>query len=572
MNRKVRFGLIGKLIILTIVAVVFTAVLLVAISGWSLSNTYENLIMEELKATAEHLDTSVASMNDNGDWTMEDGVLLKGGGAIMDEIEAMLDTLTQETGIDYTIFYGDTRVITTINKKDGSGKLVGTQASSAVVEHVLNGGQEYAASNLNIEGVRYMGYYAPLINSDHSIVGMVFTGRHSADVSTAIFRIMSMLILVAVIVIVAVFVFGMVLNKKISTQMNDVSAFLSSLAGGDLHAAFDEKVAQRKDELGTIGFSTKNLNNKISEIIGQTKEMSGKLSKSGIELSESSDNASQAAMQVSSAVDDISKGAVSQAESIQTAVTETNTLGEGITDITKSVITLNTASEKMKEECDSTIEALDTLLEQSRKVTESVRTIEDTIERTDKSARSISAFTEAINDIASQTNLLSLNASIEAARAGEAGKGFAVVAGEISNLAAQSKESADRINEIVNALVKDTQESVKVMEVLIENAKEQNAQLSITKESMDRMENNIDDVAEYALEIDGKIKELESAKESLDFVIDDLSAISEENAAATQETNASIEELSATFSMVAESADQLKNLASSLTDTIGYFK
>ncbi len=527
--------------------------------------------MEELKATDEHLDSAISALNDNGDWSMEEEALLKGGEPIAEEIEGIIDSLQKETGIDYTIFWDDTRVLTTIQKADGTGKLTGTKASDAVIEHTLKGGNDYSATNLNIEGMKYMGYYIPLKNSDGATVGMCFTGRPSADVSAAITNIMVSLIVVALVIMGIVVAVGITLNKKISTQMKDVSDSLVTLAEGNLDTTIDNKVLARNDELGLLGRSTISLIEKIGEIIGQTKEMADNLSTSGNELAVSSDNASQAATQVSSAVDDVSKGAVSQAENIQTAVTETNSIGEGVNLIADNVGRLNEASKKMSDNCKATLGALNTLIEQSNSVSESVLSISEAIERTDTSAKAISEFTDAINAIASQTNLLSLNASIEAARAGEAGKGFAVVAGEISNLAEQSKESANKISEIVADLQKEASTSVEVMQILSKDFGEQGKQLDATKQSMDEMTGGIDDVVSSASEISTKVAELERAKDSLNSIIEDLSAISEENAASTEQTNASMEELSATFSVINESAESLKELAEELTNTISYF-
>lgn len=570
--KQSKLGLIGKLTLIAIVSVVVTSILFLGMSCYRLSKTYDKLIMEELKATDEHLDSAISALNGDGDLSMEEETLLKGGEPIAEEIEGIIDSLQKETGIDYTIFWDDTRILTTIQKADGTGKLTGTKASDAVIEHTLKGGNDYSATNLNIEGMKYMGYYIPLKNSDGTTVGMCFTGRPSADVSAAIINIMVSLIVVALVIIGVVVAVSIILNKKISTQMKDVSGSLVTLAEGNLDITIDNKVLARNDELGLLGRSTISLIEKIGEIIGKTKEMADNLSTSGNELAVSSDNASQASTQVSSAVDDISKGAVSQAESIQTAVIETGTIGNDVNLITDNVGILNDASNKMKESCNATIEALDALITQSEKVSASVISISETIDRTDKSAKAITEFTDAINAIATQTNLLSLNASIEAARAGDAGRGFAVVASEISNLATQSKESADKINEIVSELQKDASESVDVMQILSKNFGEQGDQLDATKSSIDEMTADIDDVVSSASEISDKVSQLERAKDSLSSIIEDLSAISEENAASTEQTNASMEELSATFSVINESAEELKELANTLTETIGYFK
>ncbi len=181
-------------------------------------------------------------------------------------------------------------------------------------------------------------------------------------------------------------------------------------------------------------------------------------------------------------------------------------------------------------------------------------------------------FTQAIADIAAQTNLLSLNASIEAARAGEAGRGFAVVADEIRDLADQSRQSAEQIKKVVDKLLADASESVDVMVKLNENFSHQSEQLNITRHDMMELSGNVENVSQSASEIAKRIENLNVAKQSLIGIIQDLSAISEETAASTQETNASMEELNATFSIINESASALQSLAVQLQDTISYFQ
>ncbi|WP_026511823.1 methyl-accepting chemotaxis protein [Butyrivibrio sp. LC3010] len=569
MGKRSRIGLVGKLITIAILAVIVTAVFLFSISAFRINGTYRELIVEELHATAAHLQSQLSNEHD-GDWELSsDGKLLKGGTDVMEQFEREMDELKAETGIEYTLFYGDSAIITTMTNTSGT-KLKGTKVDSAALSAVRSG-NNYYSTNLIIEGTQYFGYYTPMENSDGSIAGVCFTGRNAGDVSRAIIGITLVLVIISIVILVAVIIFGYVLNRRLSSKMKSLSGDLTKLADGTLSIDVDQEVKDRNDELGEIGSSMDNLIGQLGNIIGKTKNMSQELTESGTELAKNSDSASHAATQITTAVSEISKGAASQAESIQNAVGETAQMGSGIDSISESVDVLNVASSKMTENCKGTQEALNLLIDQAKKVAESVETISTTITRTDQSAKAISEFTEAINSIATQTNLLSLNASIEAARAGEAGKGFAVVASEISSLAEQSKQSADKINEITNDLMKDAGESVQVVQLLIDNIEEQGKQLDTTRDSMDKMQQGIDYVSESAEKIISDVTGLKRSKNNLDEIIQDLSAISEENAASTEETNASMEALSDTFSKISESAEGLRELAGDLTDTISYF-
>ena len=184
----------------------------------------------------------------------------------------------------------------------------------------------------------------------------------------------------------------------------------------------------------------------------------------------------------------------------------------------------------------------------------------------------IANVSSAIQEIASQTNLLALNASIEAARAGEAGKGFAVVASEISKLSEESNESAKKIFDIIQILLKDSKNSMSLMEEVKNTLSEQETKLATTKEEFEKVIKDIQLSRENTNTIHEQTRECDLARQNVVDIIENLSAISEENAAATQETTASMQELNATINMVANSASALKDMAVSLEDQTKFFK
>ena len=570
-TRERKGKLVQKLIIAAVLAIIFVATVLTIISGYEINRTYNNMVQEELKIAVEQLGSEMSNVWD-GDWSMADGNVYKGEENIMAEYEEIMDDLTASSGLIYSLFYGKERVITSM--KDSSGKkAIGFSISDAVATKVLTNKQEYFLKTTPAGASEsYYCYYQPLFNSDGTAVGMVFAGRESDSVSTAIRSIITQMVIISLIITVLTSTVGFVVANKSSGKMRAIADQLGHLSQGKLRLDIDETSIDRNDEIGLLADGAKTLSEKLGEVIRTTMDMSGELKRSGEELSDSASQASNASNQVSQAVDEISKGAVNQAESVESAAGNTQDIGKDIDEVSDNVEELNAYASEMKTSCEAAMDALNKLRAQSTQVQNSVHEIGETIGSTNESAKEISKFSQAITEIASQTNLLSLNASIEAARAGDAGKGFAVVATEIGQLAVQSSNSAEEIKKIVEKLVTDAEASVEVMEKLNTNFEQQSEQLDDTKNNMQSMADNVNNVAASTDSIANHIEKLASAKDELVEIISDLSAISEENAASTQETNASMQELNATFSIITESAGKLQELASDLQEAISYFQ
>ena len=568
MKRKGK--LIRKIATGVLLIVFGVVVILTTVAYIEQSQTYDKLIEEELNAAGTQLRTQL-NASIEGDWNGTADNLKKGDFQITDNTE-LVDPLKSETGIDYTIIYGKTRALTTLTEKGSSKRMTGTDVAESIAKDVLEGGKTAYAPRITIGGVHYYGYYVPLKNSDGSVVGMIFTGRASEDVKKGLTKMLLVEMLIGLIVWICIAIYGISLNKKIGCMFGRISTNITTLAGGHLGIKTESVDLARNDEIGTIAEAIKELDSKLSGIIGKSKDMAGAVSDSGDALNQSSEESSKASEQVTNAVSDISKGAVSQAESVQDAAENMNSMGTDIDSISENVKSLDENADAMKKACADAMAALSELISQNNSVRTSVDAIGETIDSTNESSKKISEFTNSITEIASQTNLLSLNASIEAARAGEAGKGFAVVATEISKLSDESRGSADQITQIVNALIENAEDSVETMQTLSGNFSAQGDKINLTQETMKKMQEAADAVAKTSKDISDKIESLNSSRDRLSSIISDLSAISEENAASSEETNASMQELNSGFKVIADNAEKLQELARQLDETIDYFK
>ncbi|SDW97713.1 methyl-accepting chemotaxis protein [Lachnospiraceae bacterium KHCPX20] len=532
---------------------------------------YYESFQEELHAAALMMRNQVTGQWD-GEWSQDGtGAVYKGTTPIHDSLETILDELHTDTGISFTFFYGDTRYVTSLTDANSGQRLEGTKAADSIVEIVLKNGEEHLATNFDIGGENFYAYYLPVKDTSGNIIGMMFAGRETKSVDQNILRIL--------LTMVAVFLFFAVLNIGIghwvvvrsNKAMDEILYGLHQLEDGKLSFYIDDKTFNRKDELGIIASSAAQLRNKLQEVIKATMHLSDEVTDSGHHLADSSDTASRVAGQVTSAVEEISKGAVSQAENVESSLTNTEEMGNSIEEITSNVDTLNRAATEMQQDAQRTVDAIHGLMDQNRAVMDSMSQIHGQINSTNDAVKNIAEASNIITSISEQTNLLSLNASIEAARAGEYGKGFAVVASEIGSLAVQSKEAAESIGQIVGQLVSESQKSVDTIEELNEAFQIQNNHLNETKNDMDGVVENVANVDQSAKVIFDKVSVLNKLKVSFHEIIEDLSAISQQNAASSEETNASMEELNATFTVIADSAQDLRQLAQALNERMKFF-
>ncbi len=525
----------------------------------------KSLYSEKLTSIAVAVLQSYDNLMD-GSYSLKNGQVYKGNTPLTEDL---LDAIYNKDEVHMTIFYGDTRYLTTI-KDSGGNRIVGTKASDAVIDTVLNQGENYISEGVDIQGVKYFATYEPLKNGEE-IVGILFIGLEQSKIQEVINGLIVHMVVVgsiiAVVLLAITFVVCLMLVKSIQIVAND----LRTLTDGNLNIDCHVKKINKNDEIDGLADCTNKLAERLREVVDRIQKNSGILNSDSVKLNDVVSDTSSSVSNVVSAMDDVAHGATNQAETSSDLMANIEELSAKLDMITSHIDELNETTKSVSDDAMDTKHIMNELLGINEDTKNSVEAIVNQSRDTLNAVEEINSIVRAIEEITTQTNLLSLNASIEAARAGESGRGFAVVAGEIGALAQQSADSAKKISIIISNIVSQVEKSSALSDDLSKNASHQINKLADTQRTMETVLSGVEDISTNTDSIYSEVKSLMLIKDSISDSVETLSATSQENAAASQETSASATVIEGNMSVLKNSSDDISNVASDLHEAVSYF-
>ena len=385
------------------------------------------------------------------------------------------------------------------------------------------------------------------------------------DFLATINRTTRMAILAGIGIFAVMLMFGLYQALRITRPIETVSEVVDRI--GTLDFRGDERteyLAKRKDETGIIAASVENMQERLSKIITEIKKQSSLLYESAGELWGNARETNETASQIDSAVKEIATGA----SETKRANEEVGIIGEMIIDTGTQVSSLSETANRMSQTSEEAFKVLTELVQINAQTAKAIDRIYEQTNETNQAAEKIKEVTALISSIASQTNLLSLNARIEASRAGEAGKGFAIVASGVQDLAEQSRASVESIDTIVEELIQNSSKAVEVMDEVREVMQRQSIMVEQTSGAFRSVREGIDGSLDNADNIRRHTDQLENARVSIINTVDSLSSIASQNAESSQETSDNLAGILRALQTMTAGIDGLNMIARTLDENI----
>lgn len=428
----------------------------------------------------------------------------------------------------------------------------GKKPGTTVVEYDFNGTTKYSAYTI--------------LNNENILVLTADESEALAGITTVTGVAVGIIAIVVLIAIIISFIMG----RRLMRPLVKVSTIIEDVANGNIEADFSV-VKETNDEIGLIIEKMKELTQSLGSIVGKIRNSSDTMSSNSYELNDTSSQTLAANNEISKAVGDVAEGSTGMAASISKINENLLEMSNETKDINASVDEIKNQTTAVQDSSKIMNDKIKSMQDSSHKMDEGISAISKRIETVNTTVDKVSNIVSVIEEISSETNLLSLNASIEAARAGDAGKGFAVVAQEIRVLSDNTNTELENIKQIISSLVEECRYCVQASGTIVEDNAKQKEEIKAVLDEFGSLDEQIQKTAEKADEIEELVTAMIELNDDITKSSNSLTDVSAANAAATEEMNANIEELNAMMHGVSEMAEHMNNESDGLKEALSFF-
>lgn len=267
---KSKSGISSILARMTILPLILFSVIITIFEFFHISSSMATEVENELHNLAKSTVNCLDAMYP-GDYSMyknEDSILVTKGEFIINQNYSLIDAQKESTSVDFTLFYNDMRIITTICDAEGN-RLIGTPANSQIVSDVINSNTSHFYTNIKINNTSYYCYYYPLDNSDGSCIGMIGAVMPAQRVNILILKATLPILVVAIFAILITLFWARKYSKNFINVIQNLSVSLNETSNGKLSNTISPSLLARKDEFGTMAHSIIDMQKALRVLVEQ---------------------------------------------------------------------------------------------------------------------------------------------------------------------------------------------------------------------------------------------------------------------------------------------------------------
>lgn len=365
------------------------------------------------------------------------------------------------------------------------------------------------------------------------------------------------------------FIIGSVLSTGIAKAINKINALMKQTAEGDLTGTV---VMNRNDEFKLLSGNIANMISSIKKLIIKLTGVSEQVQKSAKRVNDNSEVLYTATKDITESISDIETGLIQQSSDTENCLKQMSDLADRISVVYDSTNQIEKIAGKTQDTVDNGMVIVTELEERVQDTTRITKDIIRDINELERESKAINSIIITINEIAEETNLLSLNASIEAARAGEAGRGFAVVSDEIRKLAEQSSVAGTQIGTIIARIQERMGKTIETAEKADDIVRFQAEALGTTVNVFEDIKGHVNTLANDLDTISANIQGIENAKNDTMEAIASISATSNETEAASTELSRNAEKQLQAVEILYNEVKQLRKNSEELDESVSIFK
>lgn len=351
--------------------------------------------------------------------------------------------------------------------------------------------------------------------------------------------------------------------------IGQLTRITQKVASGDLTETPNIK---RKDEIGQLSSYFGLMIENIREMIQHIHHSSEEMARTSQAVEMGSRQTSEASQAITRSITDVAAGSERQLRSTEESGRGMEEMTVGIQRIAESASAAVESSSSALQLAERGGEQVERNLQQMGLIREAVNDASGTILHLGELSKEIGNITGMISEIAQQTNLLALNAAIEAARAGEHGRGFSVVADSIRGLAEQSRNSTEKIYELIQVIQAETEQAVKAMKKGATEVDGMSETVTAVNSAFTSIVKSVEEVTRQIMEVSASSEQMSAGSEEVTASLHELSSISKQTSDFTQNVASSVEEQQASMEEMAFSVASLNEMAQQLRETVSRFK